>query len=145
MNPYRQFVICVGVLISILSISAIASEQEDVAADTVAGAFMKSRDLAQLPKLERMGKNMFREKLRKHDLRFSSGLINNVQYETSDPNQLPESAHSLALAKSTGKTAARFGVGVCLAKPTSDGKPTYSILIAAYESRATSFWRIFWE
>ncbi len=125
-------------------LSIAASPQEDAAADAVATAFMNARQAANLPKLERMGRNNFQEKVCKHDLRFPSGLINDVLYETSDPAQLPESAQNLAISPDTYKTATRFGVGVCL-KPGSPGQPTYSVVIATYESRITSFWRIFWE
>ena len=137
MKTYWQLLICVTVLISILSISASASAQEDAAADAVATAFVNARGAAQMPKLERMGKNIFRKKVCKHDMRFSSGLIDTVLYVTLDPAQLPESAQRLA--QWPGQTAARFGVGVCLAGATSGGKPTYSVLIATYESRWNSF------
>jgi hypothetical protein len=143
-TPLRSL-ICVTLLISILSISANASAQEDAAADAVAAAFVNARGAAQLPKLERMGKNAFRENVCKHDMRFPSGLIDNVLYQTSDPGQLPESALKLATAAWPGKTVARFGIGVCVTGSTSGGKPTYAVLIATYESRAISFWRIFWE
>ncbi len=125
-------------------LTTVASQQEDAAADAIATAFLNARQSANLSKLERMGRNTFQEKVCKHDLRFASGLINDVLYETSDPAQLPESAQKLATAPDTTKTATRFGVGVCL-KASSLGQPTYSVVIATYESRATSFWRIFWE
>jgi hypothetical protein len=132
MKAYCQLLICVTVL---LSISASASTQEDAAADAVAAAFINARSAAQLPKLERMGKNTFREKVCKHDMRFSSGLIETSLYETSDPGQLSGSAQKMAVAQWPGRTAARFGIGVCLTGSTSGGKPTYSVLIATYESR----------
>lgn len=142
MKAYWRLLIGVTIL---LSISASASTQEDAVADVVAAAFINARGAAHLPKLERMGKNIFREKVCKHDMRFPSGLINNVLYQTSDAGQLPESAQKLAVAQWSGKAAVRFGIGVCLAGSTPDGRPTYSVLIATYESRPTSFWRIFWE
>jgi len=145
MKAYARLLISSGLLIAIFALPAIAYEQEDAAADAVAAAVMNARQAAQLSKLERMGKNTFRENVCRHDMRFPSGLINNVLYQTSDPAQLPESAHLLAISPDTNKTAARFGVGVCLVKPAPGGQPTYSVLIATYESRLTSFWRIFWE
>jgi hypothetical protein len=78
-------------------------------------------------------------------MRFSSGLILDVVYQTDDPAHLPESAQRLATWPDTSKTASRFGVGVCLLNGSSSGQPQYSILIATYESRSTSFWRIFWD
>jgi hypothetical protein len=121
-----------------------ASPQEDAAADAVAMAFMNARQAAGLPKLERMGRNTFREKACKHDLRFPSGLIHNVVYETADAAQLPESAQRLAIALDTYWTTARFAIGVCL-KTNASGQPTYSVIAATYESRITSFFRLFWE
>jgi hypothetical protein len=124
---------------------ALATQQEDAAADVVAAAFVNVRQSANLSRLERMGKNPFREKVCRHDMRFGSGLIRTVAYETSDLAQLPGSAQRLATSPDSGKTAARFGIGVCFLKNNSLGKPTYSVLIATYESRSTSFWRIFWD
>lgn len=92
-----------------------------------------------------MGENTFRKQACSHDLRFPSGLIKDVIYDTADPTQLPESARQLAAAADSDKTAARLGIGVCLMKPNLPGQPTYSIVLATYESRGTSFWRIFWE
>ena len=98
--------------------------------------------MARLSKLERMGRNIFREKVCKHDMRFPSGLINDVAYETSTPIDLPQPAQRLAALPDSGKIAARFGIGVCMLT----GSPAkYSVLIATYESGRTSFWRIFWE
>jgi hypothetical protein len=136
--------LAVGLGFGVFCLSIAASPQEDAAADAVATAFINARQAANLPKLERMGRNTFQEKICKHDLRFPSGLINNVLYETSDPAQLPESAQKLAISPDKYKTATRFGVGVCL-KTGPPGQPTYSVVVATYESRATSFLRIFWE
>lgn len=74
-----------------------------------------------------------------------SGLIDDVQYETSDPARLPDVARQLATSPDGYKTAARFGVGVCSLGPDSSGKISYSVLIATYESSWTSFWRVFWD
>jgi hypothetical protein len=131
--------------LGLLSLRTVATRQEDAAADTVAAVFMKARQAARLAPLERIGTNMFGEKVCKHDMRFSSGLIKNVLYDTSDPSQLPESAQLLATSPDTSKASARFGIGACLQKPNSAGQRTYSILIATYESRWIGFWRIFWE
>src|SRR5208282_3798244 len=113
---------------------AAASEQEDTVADTVAAGFVQARQAAHLSKLKRMGRNTFREKVCKQDMRFPSGFINDVVYQTSDPDHLPEPAQRLATWPDTSKTATRFGVGVCLIG-NSSGPPTYSVLIATYESR----------
>jgi hypothetical protein len=51
----------------------------------------------------------------------------------------------LATWPDSGKTAARFGVGVCQLDSSSVASLKYSILIATYESRWTSFTRIFWD
>ena len=111
----------------------------------VAAAFVQARQAAHLSKLERMGRNPFREKVCKQDMRFASGLIRDVVYQTSDPAHLPESAQRLATASDTSKTAVRFGLGVCSLNSGSAGQPNYSVVIATYESRAASFWRIFWD
>jgi hypothetical protein len=132
-------------LISLMVPVTAASNQEDAAADSVAVGFLQSRQAANLSKLERMGRNTFREKVCKQDMRFASGLINTVVYQTSDPSLLPDSAQRLATWPDSGKTAARFGVGVCQLENSSVGSPKYSVLIATYESRWTSFTRIFWE
>jgi len=95
-KAYWRLLICVTVL---FSISASASAQEEAVADAVAAAFINTPGATQLPKLERMGKNIFRDKVCKHDLSFPSGLINNVRYQTSDPGQLPESAQKLFAVK----------------------------------------------
>ena len=54
-------------------------------------------------------------------------------------------SHTVATDQEDGKTAARFGVGVCLLATNSVGPPKYSILIATYEPRWNSFVRIFWD
>jgi hypothetical protein len=123
----------------------IASDQEDSAADDVAAAFVQARQAAHLSKLERMGRNTFRKQVCKQDMRFPSGVIDDVRYQTSDPAHIPESAQRLATLPDTSKIAARFGLGVCSVNGGSAGQPKYSILVATYESRSNSFWRIFWE
>jgi hypothetical protein len=137
--------ISVAVLILLIVAPTAASDQEDAAADAVATAFLQARQAAHLSKVERMGKNKFREKTCRHDLRLPSGLINDVVYETSDPAQLPESAQKLATSPDSARLTARFGLGVCLLSSSSSGQPRYSVLITTYESHWTSFWRIFWE
>jgi hypothetical protein len=92
-----------------------------------------------------MGRNTFREKACNQDMRFPSVWINDVVYETADPAHLPESAQRLATWPDSTKVAARFGLGVYLLSSSSPGQPKYSVLVATYESRWTSFWRIFWE
>src|SRR5580704_2724991 len=106
-------VIFCALLMFLVVLPTIATTQENAAADAVAAAFVQARQAAHLSKLERMGRNTFREKVCKQDMRFASGLIESVRYETSDPAQLPESAQRLATAPDTSKTAARFGLGVC--------------------------------
>jgi hypothetical protein len=54
--------------------------RRDGAADLVAAAFVQARDTAHLSKLQRMGENIFREKVCKHDLRFASGVMLTAQY-----------------------------------------------------------------
>src|ERR1700684_2238215 len=132
-----------ALLIFLIVVATVASDQEDAAADAVATAFLQVRQAAHLSKLERMGRNTFREKVCNQDMRFPSGLIRDVVYQTSDPAQLPESAQRLATASDTSKTAVRFGLGVCSLNSGSAGQPNYSVVIATYESRAASFWRIF--
>ena|SRR5579859_2825842 len=124
---------------------AVASKSDDTAADAVVSAFVEARQAAHLPKLARIDTNAFGEKVCKHDLRMPSGLIKDVQYETSDPARLPDVARQLATSPDGYKTAARFGVGVCSLGPDSSGKISYSVLIATYESSRTSFWRVFWD
>jgi hypothetical protein len=132
-------------LIVLIALPVVASDQEDASADAVAKAFLQARQGAHLSKLERMGRNTFREKVCRQDMRLPSGWINDVVYESSDPADLPESAKRLATSPDSSKTAARFGVGVCTQGNSSPGHPKYSVLIATYESPWTSLWRIFWE
>jgi hypothetical protein len=120
---------------------AAATHDEDVASDAVATAFMQTRTARHLPKLERMGRNKFREKVCKKDTRFAAGLINDTAYETSNPAELPDAAQKLAVQRYAVTVPARFGVGVCLSN--NSRTPTYSVLIATYESRWNSFWRTF--
>jgi hypothetical protein len=133
----------VFVAASALVLHGAAANRDDPAADQVAAAFVEARQAAHLPALSRMGRNVFAENVCQHDLRFPSGLIGVVNYETVDPAQLPESATKLATTPDSYKLAKRFGVGVCV--ETSAGQKFYSVLIATYESRWTSFLRIFWE
>jgi hypothetical protein len=93
-----------ALLVFLIVVPTAASDQEDAAADAVAAAFLQVRQAAHLSKLERMGRNTFREKVCKQDMRFPSGWINDVAYETSDPARLPESAQRLATWPDTGKT-----------------------------------------
>jgi hypothetical protein len=131
-----------SLLLIFLTVSAtVASDQEDAAADAVVSAFAQARQAAHLPKLERMGRNKFREKVCNRDMRFASGIIRNVVYETSDPTQMPESAQRLATWPDAYQVAARFGVGVCLLN--DGGQPKFSVLIATYESPWNSFLRFF--
>jgi hypothetical protein len=88
-----------------------------------------------------MGSNTSRQKVCKQDMRLPSGWINDVAYETLDPADLPESAKQLARTPPTYKIASRFGIGVCSVNGVSPGSPKYSVLVALYESRWTSFWR----
>jgi len=122
-----------------------SQEQDDKAADAVSATFVEARQAAHLSKLEQMDRNPFRQQVCKHDLRLPSGWINDVQYETSDPARLPDSAQRLAKSLDSYKVAARFGVGVCSLGTDSSGHVIYSVLIATYESRWMSFWRILWE
>ena len=132
-------------LVLLVMATVVASGEEDAAADAVGAAFLQARQAAHLTKLERMGRNTFREKVCKKDMRFPSGWINSVEYDSSDPGDLPDSAKRLAMSTDTYKVASRFGIGVCAVGGTSSGRPKYSVVIALYESRWTSFWRIFWE
>lgn len=129
----------------VIPLVAVASQQDDKAADAVSSAFIEARQAAHLSKLERIDGNRFRRQVCKHDLRMPSGLITDVLYETTDPAQLPEAVHRLATSSVGYQVVARFGVGVCSLGPDSSGKVTYSVLIATYESRWASFWRIFWD
>jgi hypothetical protein len=85
-----------ALLIFLIVVPTAASDQEDAAADAVAAAFLQVRQAAHLSKLERMGRNTFREKACKQDMRFPFGWINDVVYETSDPAHLPDPAQRLA-------------------------------------------------
>jgi alkanesulfonate monooxygenase SsuD/methylene tetrahydromethanopterin reductase-like flavin-dependent oxidoreductase (luciferase family) len=137
-----------ALLIFVLVLPTVASDQEDKAADAadaVAAAFIQARQAAHLSKLERMGRNTFRQRVCEQDMRMPSGWINEVVYQTVDPAQLPESAQQLASRPDGYKTAARFGIGVCLLTSSPGERPRFSVLIAIYESRWTSFLRIFWE
>lgn len=128
------------------SVALFASQQEDNAADSVAAAFLQARNAAHLSKLARIGGNTFREKLCKHDLRFASGLILTVQYQTSDPGQLPEAARRMATHPDDRyRVTARYGIGVCAVGQDSSDQTKYSVLIVTYESHWNSFLRIFWE
>ena len=141
----KAFVI-VAASILLVSIAVFASQQEDTAADSVARAFIQARDAAHLSKLARMGRNTFRGKVCKHDLRFASGLISTAQYQTADLGHLPEVAQRLAVHPDDGyRVTTRFGVGVCVGGQDQSGRTVYSVLIATYESRWNSFLRIFWE
>jgi hypothetical protein len=132
-------------LIFLVVSPTVATNQEDAAAESVAAAFLQARLVAHLPKLERMGRNAFREKVCKQDMRFASGVINDIVYQTSDPSVLPHSGQELATRPDSGQIAARFGVGVCRLDSGSLGLPRYSVLIATYESRWNSFVRFFWD
>ena len=108
-------------------IIAVASKPDDTTADAVAAAFVEARQAVHLSKLARIDRNTLGEKVCKHDLRMSSGLIKDVQYETSDPARLPDTARQLATSPDAYKIAARFGVGVCSLGPDSSGKISYSV------------------
>jgi hypothetical protein len=124
---------------------ALASQRDDNAADDVSSAFLEARQAAHLSNLDRIGRNRFRKQMCKHDLRMPAGLITDVHYETTDPAHLPDNARQLATSSVGDQVVARFGVGVCSVGPDSSGKVTYSVLIATYASRWSSFWRIFWD
>jgi len=125
-------------------LAATGSKPDDTSADAVAAAFVEARQSARLPKLTRMGRNSFGEKICKHDMRMPSGLVDDVLYETFDPARLSDAARKLATSRDSYRVTARFGVGVCSGQDAS-GKVSYSVFIATYESRWSSFWRIFWE
>jgi hypothetical protein len=137
------FALVVGVLAPLFAVAS--SKPDDTAADAVTAAFGEARQATHLRKVSRIDRNAFGEKVCKHDLRMPSGLIKDVQYETSDPTLLPDAARQLATSPDVYETAARFGVGVCSLGADSSRKIKYSVLIATYEPRWTSFWRIFWE
>lgn len=134
--------------IILLVTPTIASDQEDAAADAVASAFLQARKAANMPKLGRMGRNTFRTKVCQQDLRFpklsDKGMIEHVAYQTSDPTNIPDSAQKLATKPDNYRIRSRFALGVCSIKSGSE-RPEYSVFIATYESRWTSFWRIFQE
>jgi hypothetical protein len=136
----RKAIVFVSVFLTLVA-PVVANRQEDVASDIVATAFAQAREAAHLPKLARIGRNTFRQKVCKNDKRFAAGLISTAVYETSDPAQLSEEAKKLAVQRYAVTVPARFGVGVCLSD--NSGTPTYSVLIATYESRWNSFWRTF--
>jgi hypothetical protein len=142
---YMNKLAAAALLLTVVLAPMCATSEEDEVSDVVAAAFAQARQDAHLSKLERMGRNIFREKVCKHDMRFASGLILDVVYQTSEAGHIPESARRLAVWPDTSKTAARFGVGVCSLSSTSPGSPQYSVLIATYESRIDSFWRFFWD
>jgi hypothetical protein len=130
-------------LIFLVLLPVAASNQEDAAADAVASAFLQARQAAHLSKLERMGVNTFREKVCKQDMRRPDGWINEADYETFDPADLPESAKQLARTPPTAQIPSRFVIGVCMVNDVSSKSPKYSVAIALYESRWISFWQIF--
>ena len=134
-----------ALLIFALVLPTVASDQEDKAADAVAAAFIQARQAAHVSKLERMGRNTFRKRACEQDMGMPSGWINEVVYQTVDPAHLPESAQQLASRPDGYKIAARVGIGVCLLTSSPGERPRFSVLIAIYESRWTSFLRIFWE
>lgn len=136
------FVLVVSLLAPLV---ATGSKPDDASADAVADAFVEARESSHLPRLTRMGRNVFGEKICAHDMRMPSGLINDVLYETSAPAHLSDAARKLATSPDSYRVAARFGIGVCSLGPDASGKMSYSVFIATYESRWTSFWRIFWE
>lgn len=129
----------------VASVAVFGSQHEDRAADSVAAAFAQARNMARLPKLQRISGNTFRPKVCKNDLRFTPGLILTVRYQTSDPGQLSEAARRLAIHSDDYRATARYGIGVCAVGQDSSGEMMYSVLIATYESRWSSFLRIFWE
>ena len=145
MHVHLKGTVIAVIVVFLISLAVVASQGDDSAADAVSAAFVEARQAARLSKLGRIDRNAFREQVCKHDLRMPSGLINDVQYETSDPRRLPEAALRLAALPDSYKVAARLGVGVCSLGTDSSGQTHYSVLIATYESRWTSFWRIFWE
>lgn len=130
---------------TLASLAAAGSNPDDTTADAVATAFVDARQSAHLSKLMRIGRNPFGGKICKHDMRMPSGLIEDVLYETSDPVRLPDAAQKLATSRDIYRVTARFGVGACSLGSDASGKAHYTVFIATYESRWTSFWRIFWE
>ena len=105
-------------VVSLLApLAATQSKPDDTRADAVAAAFVEARQSAHLSKLTRMGRNPFGDKLCKHDLLMPSGLIDDVQYEASDPARLSDAARKLATSPDSYRVTARFGVGVCSLGP----------------------------
>jgi hypothetical protein len=141
----RYLLVFLVIYLGVLGSPSFASRREIAAADAVATAFSNARQAAHLPKLKRMVRNPFQKQVCSNDMRLPSGEIDDVLYETSDPAQLPKSARQLATRPDRSRTAARFGVGVCFKRNNTFGRPTYTVFVATYESRWTSFWRIFWE
>ena len=141
----KTFVV-LGAFVLLASMALFASQQEDMAADSVAAAFVPARDAAHLSKLGRIDGNTFREKACKHDLRFASGVILTAEYRTSDLGHLPEVAQQLAVHPDDGyRVTTRFGVGACAVGQEPSGKTLHSVEIATYESSWNSFLRFFWE
>lgn len=138
----KKWTACILVLL-FAAVFAGATAPEDAASDAVAAAFAQARQQAHLPVLKRMGRNKFREKICKQDMRFAAGLIETVRYETDDPARLPDSAQKLATQKYLGTIPVRFGVGVCAEPGGAADQPNFSVVIATYESRSASFWRTF--
>lgn len=136
--------IAVFALLAFATLAVTAANQENVAGDQVAVAFAQARAAAPLQKISRIGRNAFRKQAC-GDRRFASGLILDVTYRTANPSTLPDSARKLAARRDGYTVTARFGVGVCFVGNDSTGQPEYNVIIATYESRWTSFWRIFWD
>lgn len=143
-TPAHQAKIVLVVAIVFLLLPVAASNQEDAATDAVASAFLQAREAAHLSKISRIGKNAFRKQAR-GDLHFPTELILDVIYRTTDPSTLPESARQLAVRPDSNRITARFAVGVCVVQNSPATPPQYSVVIATYESRWTSFWRRFQE
>jgi hypothetical protein len=128
-------------LFFVMGLLTPSADREDAAGDAVAAAFIQARQTAHLSNLERMGRNTFHQQACQQDMRLPSGEIDDIAYRTFDPAHLPKSAQRLASSPDTYKTAARFGVGVCVLGTGSAGRPNYTVFIATYESRWISFWR----
>lgn len=142
MTKTAAFALLISIVSIFLASNAAHRNQENAAADQAASAFLQARDAAYLPKMVRIGRNAF-HKQACGDRRFASGLILDVTYQTTNPGTLPDSARKLAARPDSDTIAVRFGVGVCLAANDSTGQPEYTVLIATYESRWSSFWHIF--
>jgi len=147
-------VICTAILCAVpcilpaqTSSSRLAANPQDVTADVIANAFTDAQLAAHLAPLNRMGRNIFGDKVCKDDLRMPSGLIDLAKYETSDPLRLPEAAQRLAMYQNSkgSRRAVRYGVGVCSLLTSAGANATFAVVIAIYESRWDSFVRIFWE